>query len=72
MGILDDTGTLAAGKMADVVLWNRNPFSVYAQAEQVWIDGALAYDRHDATHQHESDFMLGQRVLGQGARGGAR
>jgi len=72
MGILDDTGTLEAGKMADVVLWNRNPFSVYAQAEQVWIDGALQYDRHDPAHQHESDFMLGQRVLGQRSTGGAR
>jgi imidazolonepropionase-like amidohydrolase len=27
MGILDQTGTLEAGKMADVVLWNGNPFS---------------------------------------------
>ncbi len=72
MGILDQTGTLEAGKMADVVLWNRNPFSVYAQAEKVWIDGALQYDRHDPAHQHQSDFMLGQRVLGRDARGGAR
>ena len=72
MGILDQTGTLEAGKMADVVLWNRNPFSVYAQAEKVWIDGALQYDRHDPAHQHQSDFMLGQRVLGRAANGGAR
>jgi imidazolonepropionase-like amidohydrolase len=67
MGILEQTGTLEAGKMADVVLWNRDPFSVYAQAERVWVDGALQYDRHDPARQHESDFMLGQRVLG-GAR----
>jgi len=72
MGILDDTGTLEAGKMADVVLWNRNPFSVYARAEQVWIDGSLQYDRNDPARRHESDFMLGQRVLGHGAKGGAR
>ena len=72
MGILDQTGTLEAGKMADVVLWNRNPFSVYAQAEKVWIDGALQYDRDDRSRQHESDFMLGQRVLGHDANGGAR
>ena len=72
MGILEDTGTLEAGKMADVVLWNRNPFSVYAQAEQVWIDGSLQYDRNDRSRQHRSDFMLGQDVLGQRATGGAR
>src|SRR3546814_8593190 len=32
MGIADVTGTLEPGKMADVVLWNGNPFSVYAHA----------------------------------------
>ena len=31
--------------MADVVLWNGTPFSVYAHAEQVYIDGALLFDR---------------------------
>lgn len=64
MGILDRTGTLEAGKMADVVLWNGNPFSVYAKAEQVYVDGARVYDRNDRTRQPESDFMLGQRVEG--------
>ena len=40
LGIDDKTGTLEPGKMADVVIWNRNPFSVYALADQVFIDGA--------------------------------
>lgn len=62
LGILDQTGTLEAGKMADVVLWNRNPFSVYAQAELVFIDGALLYDRNDPRRQPVTDFMLGQEV----------
>jgi imidazolonepropionase-like amidohydrolase len=60
MGILDQTGTLEAGKMADVVLWNGNPFTVYAHAEQVYIDGARLYDRNDPSRQPTSDFMLGQ------------
>lgn len=64
LGILDRTGTLEAGKMADVVLWSGNPFSVYAKAEQVYIDGARVYDRFDATRQPTSDFMLGQSVQG--------
>ncbi len=62
LGIDERTGTLEAGKMADVVIWNRDPFSVYAQAEQVFIDGALVYDRSDATRRPVSDFMLGQEV----------
>ena len=64
MGILDRTGTLEAGKMADVVLWNGNPFSVYAKAEQVYVDGARLYDRNDAARQPVSDFMLGQGIEG--------
>jgi len=62
LGILERTGTLEAGKMADVVLWNRDPFSVYAQAELVFIDGALLYDRNDPRRQPVTDFMLGQEV----------
>jgi len=47
LGIGDRTGTLEPGKMADVVLWSRDPFSVYALPDQVWVDGALVYDRAD-------------------------
>ncbi len=68
MGILDQTGTLETGKMADVVLWNGNPFSSYAQAEQVYVDGARLYDRRDPSRQPKSDFLLGQDLM----RGGVR
>ena len=68
MGIATRTGTLEAGKMADVVLWNGNPFSSYALAEQVWIDGAKVYDRHDPGYQPRSDFMLGRGAAAGGAR----
>src|SRR5690606_33998980 len=47
LGIADQVGTLEPGKMADDERWNGNPFSVYAKAEKVWIDGALLYDRDD-------------------------
>jgi imidazolonepropionase-like amidohydrolase len=62
MGILDQTGTLEPGKMADVVIWNGNPFSVYAKADQVFVDGALLYDRNDPARQPLSDFELGQQL----------
>ena len=62
IGILDQTGTLEAGKRADVVLWSADPFSIYAQANQVWIDGALTYDRHDPRFQPRSDFQLGMGI----------
>jgi imidazolonepropionase-like amidohydrolase len=60
MGILDKTGTLEVGKMGDVVVWNGTPFSVYAQADQVLIDGALAFDRANPPPKPRDDFMLGQ------------
>jgi len=60
LGIADRTGTLEPGKMADVVIWNRDPFSVYALAEQVFIDGVLMFDRAHPKPPR-SDFMLGQQ-----------
>lgn len=67
IGVDDRTGTLETGKMADVVLWNGDPFSVYTLAEKVYIDGALEYDRSDPSVGTLSDFELGQP-----ARGGDR
>ena len=64
LGLADRTGTLEPGKMADVVIWNRDPFSVYALAEQVFIDGALAFDRAQPTPRPRSDFLLGQPAAG--------
>lgn len=66
LGVLDQTGTLEPGKMGDVVVWNGNPFSVYAHAEQVYIDGARVYDRNDRSRQPVSDFMIGQGAAAQG------
>lgn len=62
LGVLDQTGTLEPGKMADVVVWSGDPFSVYSKADQVFIDGVLRYDRNDPATHHKSDFLLGQEV----------
>lgn len=60
IGLADKIGTLEAGKMADVVIWNQNPFSVYALTEKIFIDGALRFDRSNPATLPESDFLLGQ------------
>lgn len=60
LGIFDETGSLEAGKRADVVLWSAHPFSTYALADHVYIDGALMYDREDPERRTVRDFMLGQ------------
>lgn len=64
MGIGQQTGSLEPGKMADVVLWNGNPLSVYSRPDKVWIDGALLFDAADPKRRPVSDFELGQ--VGEG------
>lgn len=52
-----------------------DPFSIYARADQVFIDGALAFDRSNPAYQPTSDFELGQPGYGLTAanvREGAR
>ncbi|MBL6902803.1 MAG: amidohydrolase [SAR86 cluster bacterium] len=58
-GIEETTGSLVKGKNADVVIWNKNPFSVYAIAQKVFIDGNLMFDRQDLSSKPVSDFDLG-------------
>ena len=64
MGIHQQTGSLEKGKMADVVLWNGNPLSVYSRPDKVWVDGALLFDADDPKRRPVSDFELGQ--VGEG------
>lgn len=69
MRIADKTGSLEVGKMADVVIWDRNPFSVYAKTEKVFVDGAVLYDAADPRRSPRMDFEIGQK--GNGFVGGA-
>ncbi|MGQ0650038.1 MAG: amidohydrolase [Gemmatimonadaceae bacterium] len=59
LGLDDRIGSLEPGKNADVVLWDKYPFSIYAKAEKVWIDGALMFDRTDLSQRWRTDFELG-------------
>src|SRR5437763_1927541 len=59
LGLEDKIGSIEVGKNADLVLWSGNPFSVYSKAEKVWIDGAMLFNRSDATEKWKTDFELG-------------
>ncbi len=59
LGILDKTGTIEKGKMADLVIWDLNPFSVYAKTEMVFVDGLIKYDHLDPNSPKATDFELG-------------
>lgn len=65
LGIGEKTGSLAPGKAADVVIWSASPFSTYAKADLVLVDGARVYDRADPATHARSDFELGQPGEGE-------
>ena len=62
LGVHEQTGSIESGKMADVVLWNQDPFSVYAKPMQVYIDGVLRYEHNNPSLSPQSDFELGQLI----------
>ena len=61
LGILDETGTLEAGKRADIVIWSGDPFSTFSRPDQVYMDGALLFDRASGL-KPMSDFRLGTEI----------
>jgi imidazolonepropionase-like amidohydrolase len=68
-------GSIAVGKDADIVLWDDHPLSVYARAEQTYVDGTKYYDlEEDATKR---EWMRGERArlvqaMKAAAKGGGR
>ncbi len=67
LGLDDRIGTLAAGRNADLVIWSGDPFSIYTKADQVFIDGALAYDRRNPSSPGP-DLLLGRPESGMAAQ----
>ena len=59
LGIEDRVGSLEAGKMADVVIWSGDPFSVYSTVEKVFIDGHIKYENETVEEFERTDFDLG-------------
>ncbi len=64
LGIDEVTGTLEAGKRADVVVWSGSPFSVYTRADLVIVGGRVAYDR--AAGLRPGDYELGHGSVDTG------
>ena len=59
LGVDEHTGTIEEGKRADVVVWSHHPFSTYARADLVFVEGVMEYDRSQRDREPWSDFELG-------------
>ena len=51
MDLGDRVGSLEPGKDADFIILNGDPFSVYTQVQQTWIDGQKEWDRSNPEDQ---------------------
>lgn len=59
----DRVGSLEAGKDADLVIWSEKPLSVYAKAEQTYIDGACYFSREMNEKLMQRDQAERARIL---------
>jgi cytosine/adenosine deaminase-related metal-dependent hydrolase len=51
----DRTGSIKAGKDADLVLWTDYPLSIYARASKTMVDGTFYFDE-------EQDTKMGEQI----------
>jgi len=70
----DQLGSIKKGKSADLVLWSDNPLSIYAKAEQTYVDGICYYSLErdqrlraelKAERQRLIQKMLGAKSAGE-------
>ena len=61
---LDDRmGSLKVGKDADIVLWSKNPLSVYSKVMQTYVDGKLMYDLQKDQELRDRDIKERMRII---------
>ncbi len=56
-------GSVKVGKDADLVVWNNNPLSIYAIAEQTYIDGVLYFDIKKSRELHKRNQIEKERII---------
>lgn len=79
LGLDQRIGSLTAGKDADFIVLDGDPFSIYTKVLQTWVEGQRVFDRSDpqdylyavggygAGHDQEPYFCC----FGQAQQGGA-
>lgn len=69
----DRVGSIKVGKDADIVLWSAPPMSIYAIAEQTYVDGRKYFDINEQNNRQkeilkEREFLI-QLMLAEKAKG---
>jgi adenine deaminase len=57
------TGSIKAGKDADVVLWNNNPLSIYAKAEMTFVEGIKFFDLQEDAKKRDDIRKERERII---------
>ncbi len=61
--IADRVGSLAPGKDADFVIWSGHPLSMYARAEETWIEGTPYFTQERDAALREADRAERQALI---------
>jgi imidazolonepropionase-like amidohydrolase len=67
LGIDHRVGSIEVGKDADLVVYDKEPLSVYARVQQVYIDGQLYFDREKDLQDREKHAALWMALLEEDA-----
>ncbi|MCO6477096.1 MAG: amidohydrolase family protein, partial [Phaeodactylibacter sp.] len=59
----DRVGSIKAGKDADLVIWSDHPLSMYAMAENTFVDGRLFFSREEDREKREAIAAERQRLI---------
>jgi imidazolonepropionase-like amidohydrolase len=57
------TGSIKAGKDADLVLWSHHPLSVYARVEQTYVDGIRYFDKTEDEAMRKTIVAERERLI---------
>jgi imidazolonepropionase-like amidohydrolase len=72
----EQTGSLKAGKDADLVVWSDHPLSIYAKAEATFVDGRRLFDAEEDKRLRAfitaERARLIQKMLDNGGGGGKK
>ena len=70
LGIFERTGSLTAGKDADLVLWSDDPLSYAAHCEATWVDGVRRFSLATDAEARAAITVQRQRLLQKALAGG--